>query len=279
MHVPAGSDGTRLESLWQTGPDALHDSTRCMSLSALLTPIVVPPVNLLLLALFAVWRRRRGAAAVLLTVLVLLAMPGIADLLTGTLERGVPPTRLDGAQAILVLGGDLDRDGSGTAVPGPLTLDRLRDGAALARRSGLPVAVTGGPAWRGGPPIGTVMADSLQRDFGVPARWVETRSTDTWDNARDSEVLLAPFGIRRVLVVTQAWHMRRSLLAFRHSGLLAIPAAVWRTGYPSAGGGGSGLVVLAGILLPRVSAWQRSYFALHEWIGIGWYRLRDLRWR
>ncbi len=249
-----------------------------MILSALLTPVVVPPVNLLLLALLALWRRRRGAAAALLAGLVLLAMPGVADVLTATLERSVPPTRLGGAQAILVLGGDLDRDGDGTAVPGPLTLDRLRDGAALARRSGLPVAVTGGPAWRGGPPIGTVMADSLQRDFGVSARWVETRSTDTWDNARDSSALLAPSGIRTVLVVTQSWHMRRSLLAFRHSGLVAVPAAVWRTGYPSTSGG-TGLVRLAGTLLPRVSAWQRSYFALHEWIGIGWYRLRDLPWR
>ncbi len=273
--VAAGMTGMRWETLWQTGPCALHDSTRRMLLSALLTPIVVPPVNLLLLALLALWRRRHRAAAVLLAVLLRLAVPGIADGLTAALERGMPPLRLADAQAILVLGGDLDRDGNGTGVPGPLTLERLRDGAALARRTGLPVAVTGGPAWRGGPPIGTVMADSLRHDFGVPARWVETSSTDTWDNARDSEILLAPFGIRRVLVVTQAWHMRRSLLAFRHSGLVAIPAAVRRTGYPPSGGG-TGLV---GILLPRVSAWQRSYFALHEWIGIGWYWLRDLSWR
>lgn len=253
-----------------------------MILSALLTPVVVPPVNLLVLGLLALWRRRRGVACLLLLGLLLLAVPGVADGLTGALERGVPP-RLDGAQAILVLGGDLDRDGDGVAVPGPLTLERLCYGAALARRSGLPLAVTGGPAWRGGPAIGTVMADSLRRDFGVPVRWVETRSTDTWDNARDSSALLAPFGIRTVLVVTQDWHMRRSLLAFRHSGLLAIPAAVRRLGYPSTGSGtglaglmGTGLV---GTLLPRVSAWQRSYFALHEWIGIGFYWLRDRPWR
>ncbi len=249
-----------------------------MILSALLTPVVVPPVNLLLLGLLALWRRRHGAATLLLTALLLLAVPGVADGLTGALERGVPPVRLDGAQAILVLGGDLDRDADGAAVPGPLTLDRLRAGAALARRSNLPVAVTGGPAGRGGPASGTVMADSLRRDFGVPVRWVETRSTDTWDNARDSSALLAPFGIRRVLVVTQAWHMRRSLLAFRHSGLAAIPAAVRRLGYPSTGGG-IGLAGLVGTLLPRVSAWQRSYFALHEWIGIVAYWLRDRLWR
>jgi hypothetical protein len=26
--------------------------------------------------------------------------------------------------------------------------------------------------------------------------------------------------------------------------------------------------------LPRVSAWQSGYYALHEWIGLLWYRLR-----
>ena len=255
--------------------------TRRVILSALLTPVVVPPVNLLVLGLLALWRRRRGVAGVLLLGLLLLAVPGVADGLTdgltGAPEPGVPP-RLDGAQAILVLGGDLDRDGDGVAVPGLLTLERLRDAAALARRSGLPVAVTGGPAWRGGPAIGTVMADSLRHDFGVPVRWVETRSTDTWENARDSSALLAPSGIRTVLVVTNDWHMRRSLLAFRHSGLVAIPAAVRRLGYPATGGG-IGIAGLVGTLLPRVSAWQRSYFALHEWIGIGVYWLRDRPWR
>jgi hypothetical protein len=27
-------------------------------------------------------------------------------------------------------------------------------------------------------------------------------------------------------------------------------------------------------LIPRVSAWMESYYALHEWIGIAWYALR-----
>jgi hypothetical protein len=26
--------------------------------------------------------------------------------------------------------------------------------------------------------------------------------------------------------------------------------------------------------LPHVSAWQSGYYALHEWIGLLWYRLR-----
>jgi uncharacterized SAM-binding protein YcdF (DUF218 family) len=151
--------------------------------------------------------------------------------------------------------------------PGPLTLERLRVGAALARSSGLPLAVTGGEASGGGEAIGTVMAESLVHDFGLSPRWVETHSVDTWENARDSAALLTPAGIHQVLVVTHAWHMRRSLLAFRHSGLVAQPAPLWIDGQ---------LGFFFGALVPHVSAWQRSYYALHEWIGIAWYTLRGL---
>ena len=246
-----------------------------MVLSALLTPIVVPPANFAVLALLALWRRRTGTAAVVLCVLVLLGMPPVADALTDALERDVAATSLADAQAVLILGGDIDRDRDGKAVPGPLTLERLREGAALARSSGLPLAVTGGPAWRGGPAIGAVMADSLRRDFAVSPRWIETRSADTWENARNSAALLALDGIHDVVVVSQAWHLRRALLAFRRSGLTAAPAAVWRTGYPGQGLTPAGL---AGALLPRAGTWERSYLALHEWIGVVWYVLRDLAW-
>ena len=235
-----------------------------MSLSAWLTPILVPPVNLAVLALLAVWWRKRGLAIGTLLALLLLATPLVANGLTASLESGlvaVPDSA--GMQAVLILGGDVTRDSQNRAMPGPLTLERLRAGVALARSTGLPLAVTGGPAWTGGPSIGQVMADSLARDFGLPATWVEVRSADTWENARDSAALLAPFGVHDVLVVTHAWHMRRALLAFRGSGLAARPAPVMLDKQT--------LTSVA----PRASAWGQSYFALHEWIGIAWYMLRS----
>ena len=48
------------------------------------------------------------------------------------------------------------------ALPGFLTLDRLRAGAALHRRTGLPILVTGGSLQPDRPAIATVMADSLR---------------------------------------------------------------------------------------------------------------------
>ncbi len=234
-------------------------------LSAWLTPILVPPVNLAVLALLAVWWRKRGLAIASGAALLLLATPLVANGLIASLETGlVAMPDSAGMQAVLILGGDITRDSQDRAMPGPLTLERLRAGVALARSTGLPLAVTGGPAWSGGPSIGGVMADSLARDFEYPAKWVETRAADTWENARDSAALLAPAGVHDVLLVTQAWHMRRSMLAFRDSGLHARPAPVMLDQETLT------------TVVPRASAWEQSYYALHEWIGIAWYSLRGM---
>jgi len=236
-----------------------------VTLGGFVTPFVVPPVNLAVLALFAHlagWRRVAGLAMV---VLLLLAVPLVADALLGTLERGEGAGDPTGAQAIVVLGAEAVGLADGSTAPGPLSLQRLRTAAALARRTGLPLLVSGGVTQPGTAPVAVAMADSLRDDFHVPARWIEDQSADTFENARDSAALLAPAGVTTLLVVTDQWHMRRALLAFRATGLRAIPAPV----PPPVGGG-----VQVEDVIPRVSAWLSSYYALHEWIGIGWYELR-----
>lgn len=243
-----------------------------MTPGAWLTPIIVPPVDLAVLALLALLFGARRTTLLLLAALLALAVPAVSDALLDGLSVGPGPAGAGvapgaTAEAILVLGGDLDRDGDGRPVPGPLTLGRLREAAALARRTGLPIAVTGGPISPGGPPVGDVMATSLRDDFGVAPRWVENRSLDTWGNARRSAALLVPQGVHRVLLVTDSWHVARAQLAFRTTALSAVPAPVRRIGAVDHGG-------FASALVPRVAAWQRSHFALHEWIGLLWYHLR-----
>ena len=178
-------------------------------------------------------------------------------------ETAVPETA---AQAIVVLGGDLERtDDPAMTRSGPLTLERLVTGAALHRRTGLPILVTGGIVHPARAPVGQVMAESLRADFQVPVAWEETVSRDTWENALYSAEILKQQNIRSVHVVTHAWHMRRSLMAFRRAGLIATAASTSLDGRS-----GSNITDY----LPRVSAWQRSYYALHEWIGCAVYALR-----
>ena len=246
-----------------------------MSLSAWAILVLVPPVNLVWLAVLGwLWRRRRAGqvlAAASLAGLLALATPLVADALLASLEWGVP--RSEGAagdaQAIVVLGAELSVGvtpaGSVSVAPGPLTLQRLRAAAALARRTGLPLLVSGGIVHDGAPPVAAVMAQSLAADFAVPARWIEPRSADTWENARDSAALLSAAGIHTALLVTHAWHVRRAMIAFAAAGLRVTPApGQWdRFPQPSLGG-----------MVPRAASWMTSYYALHEWIGCLWYGWR-----
>lgn len=245
-----------------------------VSFKPLLVSLLLPPFGFVTLALCGLLllraRPRLARAALWVAVLGLIAfaMPAVSDGLLIALETGLDttPPAGDPPQAIIILGGEVARIGGptpGTRV-GPLTLERLRTGAALQRRTGLPVLVTGGVTQPGAPPVGALMAESLADDFRVPARWVETRSRDTMENATDSAAILLPAGIHSVYVVTHPWHMRRALDSFARTGLRATPAPTPLD---------SDTPPQLPDFLPRATIWQSGYFAAHEWIGRAWYAL------
>lgn len=237
--------------------------------------LLVPPTSLLFLALLGLlvaWRyRRTGLLLTWIGVLGLLVLstPAVSGMLLAALEQDLPLSPPDGQppQAIVILGGDILRGGSRTPIlrPGPLSLERVFAGAELARRTGLPILVTGGQLHRSDPPIGALMADSLDHDFQVPVKWVERASADTWQNAHLSAPILLADGIRSVYVVTEAWHMRRAIVAFRGTGITVTAAPTHFDRMPTP---------TVGDFVPSVAAWRASFFALHEWIGLVWYSLR-----
>lgn len=244
-------------------------------LKLLLLALAMPPTGLAVLVVCGLVLRRRwqrlgnaltwiGAVA-----LILLSLPVVSDNLLLALEQALPVSAPPDhpPQAIVVLGGEVYRSGSLAlgAGPGPLTLERLRTAAALSRRTGLPILVTGGITQPDAAPVGTVMAGSLRDDFREPARWVEDKSADTWENARLSAAILRREDITSVYVVTSAWHMRRALLAFKATGL-TVTAAPTPTDDP--------LGPKLNDFLPHPAIWLTAYYALHEWIGYEWYRLR-----
>lgn len=243
-------------------------------LKSILLAVALPPLCFLYMVLagFAIERIRRPTGRWLigfgLAGLIVLSLPVFASSLTVALERNLPMTPPANAMpaAIVILGGDVSRIGEAPfARSGPLTLDRLRAGAALHRRTGLPILVTGGTVQTDRPAVATIMATSLREDFQVPVAWIEPASADTWENAIFSAEILKIQGIHSVYLVTQGWHMRRAVLAFRHAGLV-VTAAPTSFDPP--------FDPLASDFLPHASAWQWSYYALHEWIGCAWYAMR-----
>ncbi|GGC60205.1 hypothetical protein GCM10011504_43060 [Siccirubricoccus deserti] len=247
-----------------------------MYLQSTLTSFLLPPLLLALLALaggLLAWRGRRfgGALAVAAALLLLvLATPLCAGLLYASLEREIRPgeavpatTAVPGA--IIILAGEAawSRDAPGV---GPLTLERMRAGAALHRATGLPLLVSGGPLGRGDPPIAALMAASLAADFGVETRWQEDRSADTRQNALFSAALLRREGIGAAWLVTHAWHMPRSQEAFTRAGLPTLAAPVRLDRLPR---------WEAREFMPRPDRLAQSWYALREWAGRLVYALRD----
>ena len=261
-----------------------------MSLGIVATALLLPPVNLIPIALggmvLARFRPRLGrfiCGGALLLVL-LFAMPVVSLFLLRTLEAGLPRNLPQAALqrpeltdqepvgslpgAIIILSADGTYGSAGGILPQPglgmMTLERIQAGAVLARRVSLPVLVTGGQLSSNQPPIAAMMARAMQQDFGITPSWIETNSTDTWQNAEYSAKLLTASGVRSAYVVTTAWHMRRTLIAFRHFGFEAVPVPSRFTGTPR---------FEFEDFVPRASSLMNSYFAIHEWIGCAWYAI------
>ncbi len=249
-----------------------------MSLSWLLTnftaAFLLPPFNLLIVgaAGWLLLKRRpklgKSLLAFSLLGLWLLSTPLIAEkYLESLMPRPVPITGSE-ADAIVILGGGSIKNSleyGGDTVKS-FTLERLRYGAFLARRLGKPVLVTGGSPDGEHVPEGDLMRDVLQNEFRIPVRWVENRSRNTRENARLSAELLHRAGIKRIYLVSHAWHLARAIPEFQDAGFTVIPAGIGQKlpGEPEVFD-----------FIPDAKALYNSYLASHEWLGILWYRIRN----
>ncbi len=243
--------------------------------------LLVPPGLSLWLILAGAWllyRRRRSRLGLGLTgsglaLLYLFSTPIVAQGLLSMLQTApvIPPMLLDGqgAQAIVVLGAGRREDAAeyGIDTPNSLALERLRYAAWIARRTDLPVLVSGGLARDGRPPEAMLMMEVMEAEYGVPIRWVESDSRTTFENARYSSQILRAARVRRVLLVTHAWHMPRAMWSYEHFGIDVVPAP---TVFEQWGDGG----LIVQDFLPNARALQKTAYAFHEYFGSLWYRLR-----
>jgi len=230
----------------------------------LLKNLVLPPTGPLLLAglglALVAFRKARLTGALLcalgLGTLWVLATPIAADSLVRLAERypALDPRQVGDAQAIVILAGGVRVNAPeyGTSAPGATSLERLVYGARLARQTHLPVLISGSRL------EAASMTDFLHRDLGGSAEWVENHSRDTHENAQFSAVILARAGVHKVVLVTSAAHMARSVVEFNQAGIDTIPApaAMWTQRDTGA---------LA--YVPNADALVRSQRAMYEALG------------
>lgn len=241
--------------------------------------VLTPPGLIIIVGLvglfLSIWRRWVGGLVIglALVTLFVFSVPLVGKRLLAQLETPFRDTVVNAdklapnIQAIVVIGGGRRSDAPeyGGDTVSSVTLERLRYTAQLARLTGLPVLVSGGSVYGEETSEATLMGKALEQDFGVKPKWIEGVSRTTIENAQRSKQLLAEAGIRRVYLVTHAWHMNRAQWSFVEAGLDVVPAP---TAFTSIDRGD----VTALGYFPSATGLQASSLAIREHIGFTWYK-------
>jgi len=243
----------------------------------LISAFLLPPLNLLLASLAGLFLSRsrprlgRTLLAGSIALLWLCATPYVADGALHLLERSfrtVDP-KIQPADAIVVLGGGTyfsAPEYGGTDTVSYSSLERLRYAAKLQRETGKPILTTGGKPIGNDTSEAQQMKSVLEKDFNVPVQWTEDASENTMEDARYSYQLLQKAGIKRIYLVTHAWHMPRSVMVFQTAGFDVVPAPTsFTTRYQT------DLL----IFIPNSESLNDSRIFMHELIGLLWYRLKS----
>lgn len=243
-------------------------------LGKILGALAFPPGLFLSLALLAilllVLKRRKAAFAVAafdLLALYFLSTAAVASLLVAPLENKYPPIAdAQGAHAIVVLGGgynDVSPEYDGQPALSPAAEKRAIYGLELSRRYNLPLVYSGGMSFavttKG---TEAEAAGRLWQSLGVPKARI-TLEKDSLDTKMNASGVAGLVQGKRVILVTSAFHMPRSMLAFRKAGVDAVPAPTEYRAKRSP--------LTWADYLPSVSAMETSYAALHEYVGLPYY--------
>lgn len=139
----------------------------------------------------------------------------------------------EGISGIIVLGG-----AEGGAGPSGVPMlneaaERMTEAAALARQLGAPIIWTGGVGvlTGKGKVSGAVWAKKMFAELGVPEDQIvfEGQSRTTAENAIYTFQMLNPADGDTWIIVTSAWHMKRSVASFERAGWSGV--IPWPTDY------------------------------------------------
>lgn len=249
-------------------------------ISILLPALAAGWIGLALLRRKPLWGRR--LIVIMLVSVTVLSMPAMSKRAMLWLESYAgPPLAVESLkpvdkwaghvavmpQAIVILGAGVSiAPEYGTHTLGASSLRRVRYGAWLARRTKLPVLVSGGNPDGTPQPEAWYMQQALVEELGQPARWVEDTSLNTHENAVNSSVLLKAAGIRRIYLVTTASHMMRARRSFELAGLEVAPASTVYSGRAFSS--------FWGDYIPNPASLSLWHELLHEVLGVVAYRLR-----
>ena len=248
----------------------------------------LPGLLILILFIFTMFarmsRRARSVLAAFTIVFYLCSASFFSQWLTVTLENRYAssysqPLIVEETRSAMVVLSSSHRVGIPAGYDGKVsdelektTLIRLNKGYSLYRELPMPIIVTGGVLWSSNEkPVAQTMAQTLAL-WGVPEKdiLIEDRAMTTDQNAAYTLALLDP-SVTTLFIVTSAVHLPRAMLSFetetkrrdRPLKLIPIPTdfssenreTIWLDFLPSGG------------------AFTATMSAVHEWLGLLFYKL------
>lgn len=230
------------------------------------------------------WKRIQTTAIILALVLILLGgNRWLSFWLARSLEwRYLPLNPVPQADVIVVLGGGTESE----QYPRPMVEtnsagDRVLYAARLYKEGKAPhLLLSGGNiSWLDGRMMtpAAEMSDLLAlMDIPQEAIWLQPKSQNTHEDALYCSQIIKGMGLKRVLLVTSAQHMPRSMALFQHQGIDVIPAPVDYTvtqpGWDNLFS--PDLQTVAVNIIPNVSSLSLTTSVLKEYLGIWVYHLR-----
>jgi len=254
-----------------------------------LLPLFIYPLGLaciLLILVLILEKRRQWRRGLLITALVLLWLASnrwVSFSLARSLEwQNLPPIPMPQAEVIVLLGGGTES----ADYPRPMTEvngagDRVLYAAKLYKEGFAPnILVSGGnlefSESRGDTPAAEMT--ELLILTGVPNEviWQQPNSENTYEDALYSAEILKEKDVHRIILVTSAIHMPRSVALFEQQGIEVVPAPVdftvteqnWHSTFKP----GADEVLI--YLLPNASSLGLTTNALKEYLGLLIYGLR-----
>lgn len=236
----------------------------------IITAIILPPFNVLILLFFALlfqtlqWHKLRNFCAVIaIAVLYVFSIPYTSQKLEQYLitEDNLSLNEYKSAQAIVLLGGGIrdNKEIYSKIAVSSMGLERMRYAAYLQKNTELPLLITGSAS--NGNPEATFMAKELETFFNVPTKWLETKAKNTQENLEFSREILLQANVKKIILVTHQWHMPRAKLLFERAGFEVLPASI-----------GNGIVPESYALhtlhfIPQAGALNTNSNLLREYIG------------
>ena len=247
-------------------------------LSKVFAMFLFPYPLFLVIATVVAWRMPRGRLRRLYRLALgltwLLSMHVTSAFLMSVLENRHPAQtveRIPKVDAIVVLAGMVNsKSHRGDRPEFVSSVDRILLGEELLRAQKAPVLLLSGGSG--------FLVQSGESESRELARWLERRgvasgsivveadSRNTAENARETVKIARSRGWSRLILVTSAFHMPRSVLCFRKQGLEVVPAPVDYYTFTEFPGPEA--------LVPAADGISVSTLALKEYVGLVAYWLR-----